>query len=79
MPVDQFPILVPSGRSESFSTFYADSFEPIWQDGTIGSHNTTYTPSRERKQELIKNIDQAEKMVEKYLQALKAARKLLTQ
>lgn len=78
MPIPKFPILVPSGRQESFSTFYADSFEPIWQDGTIGTVTLTYTPNVERKKELIKNIDQAEKMIKSYLESLEVARKLLT-
>ena len=71
--------MIPASPTyNKWSSFYADSFHPVWTDGKVGNHMTRHTPTPDLLDEIRTNIPLAIKKCEKYIEELKRAEKLLS-
>lgn len=78
---DGIVAIVPSWPERKWCSFYADGFDPIWEDGTYGIR---FGPKRSglrvddsKREDLRKRIRHAIKKSQKYIGELQAADRIL--
>lgn len=71
------PMLVPSGRKLAWSAFWADKYDAIWPSGRVGNGGYQTIPTKEKAQEIISNIQEAKKVIIRYLTELQLVEELL--
>ena len=73
----QLLTVVPMGESTKWSTFWAEYYNAVWEDGKIGTQNMRMLPSDEERQKMIDNIKIAREKLAKYDMELFRAWRLL--
>ena len=69
--------VVPDGSTHKWSAFYAESFTPVWADGTVGIPGILPTgrcPTDAERKDIMSRIDEARKLLAVYSDKLVAAR-----
>ena len=74
---------VPRWPKEKWGSFWAQGYEPVWRDGTVGSpfgpERSGIRPDASKRKDLRKRIRMAIRKSQKYIASLQAAHALMAE